>query len=209
MLDNLKLHTYLYVKSNSICLYHLNTCSMIYGFKGSGCGWVGIAVGSDTRGPWFESSLRQKFIYILNICLLSNVYWKDENKEKEAGNGLFLKKIDLQFTSGQRFRVTMLTSCWMLRFFCQIVHFKRWKEPKVEKCPFFVPNVSNEKRWTFFWLKLLILLLCTDSLWLMLLLLFAFYKFVVALWLLMLLLLLAFARIHCCGYCWCCYSYLP
>ena len=28
-----------------------------------------------------------KFIYILNICLLSTVYWKDENKEKEAGNG--------------------------------------------------------------------------------------------------------------------------
>ena len=41
---------------------------------GSGCGSVGSAVASDTRGPRFESSLRQKFIYILNICLLSNVY---------------------------------------------------------------------------------------------------------------------------------------
>ena len=30
---------------------------------------------------------------LLNICLLSTVYCKDENKEKEAGNGPFLKKI--------------------------------------------------------------------------------------------------------------------
>ena len=30
--------------------------------------------------------------HILNICLLSTVFWKDENKEKEAGNGPFLKK---------------------------------------------------------------------------------------------------------------------
>ena len=59
---------------------------------GSGCGSVGRAVTSDNRGRRFESSHRQKFIYILNICLLSTVYWKDENKEKEAGNGPFLKK---------------------------------------------------------------------------------------------------------------------
>ena len=41
---------------------------------GSGCGSVGRAVASNTRGPWFESSHRQKFIYILNICFLSTVY---------------------------------------------------------------------------------------------------------------------------------------
>ena len=59
---------------------------------GSGCDSVGKAVASDTRGPQFESSHWQKFIYILNICLLSTMYWKDENKEKEAGDGpLFLK----------------------------------------------------------------------------------------------------------------------
>ena len=58
---------------------------------GSGCGSVGRAVTSDTRGPRFESSHRQKFIYILNNCLLSTVYWKDENKGKEAGNGPFKK----------------------------------------------------------------------------------------------------------------------
>ena len=34
-----------------------------------------------------------KNLFILNICLLSTVYLKDENKEKEPGNGPFLKKI--------------------------------------------------------------------------------------------------------------------
>ena len=57
-------------------------------YLGSGCGSVGRVVASDSRGPQFESSHRQKFI--LNIyCQL---YWKDKNKEKEAGNGPFLKK---------------------------------------------------------------------------------------------------------------------
>ena len=52
---------------------------------GSGCGSVGRAVASNSRGPRFESSHREKFI--LNIyCQL---YLKDENKEKEAGNGPF------------------------------------------------------------------------------------------------------------------------
>ena len=30
---------------------------------------------------------------MLNICLLSTVYWKDKNKEKEAGYGPFKKTI--------------------------------------------------------------------------------------------------------------------
>ena len=42
--------------------------------KGSGCGSVGRAVAFDTRDPRFESSHWQKFIYTLNICLLSTVY---------------------------------------------------------------------------------------------------------------------------------------
>ena len=51
-----------------------------------GCGSVGRAVASNTRVAWFKSSLRpKKIIFILNICLLSTVYSKDENKEKEAG----------------------------------------------------------------------------------------------------------------------------
>ena len=59
---------------------------------GSGCGSVGRVVASNTRGPRFESSHRQKFTYILNICLLSTMYWKDKNKEKETGNGPFKKR---------------------------------------------------------------------------------------------------------------------
>ena len=59
---------------------------------GSGCGSVGRGVASDTRGPRFESSHWQIFIYILNICLVSTVFLKDKNKEKEAGNGPFLNK---------------------------------------------------------------------------------------------------------------------
>ena len=31
-----------------------------------------------------------KNLFILNICLLSTVFGKDENKEKEAGDGPFL-----------------------------------------------------------------------------------------------------------------------
>ena len=46
-------------------------------------------VTSDTRGPGFESSHWQ---LLLNIYLLLTVCRKDENKEKEAGNGPFFKK---------------------------------------------------------------------------------------------------------------------
>ena len=62
--------------------------------SGSGCGSVVKAVASDTRGLQFESSHQQKFINIEHF-LLSAVYWKDENKEKEAGNGpfLYIKKL--------------------------------------------------------------------------------------------------------------------
>ena len=59
--------------------------------RGSGCGSVGRAVASETRGPRFESSHRQK---IYNICLLSTVYWKDENKEKGGGDCPFKKNYD-------------------------------------------------------------------------------------------------------------------
>ena len=38
-----------------------------------------------------------KNLFILNICLLSTVYWKDENKEKEAGDGPFFKKIGIGY----------------------------------------------------------------------------------------------------------------
>ena len=73
---------------------------------GSGCDSVGRAVASDTRGPWFKSSHRQKLMYILNICLLSTVYWKDENNEKEAGNGPFFKKM---FNQSHCFKTNITT----------------------------------------------------------------------------------------------------
>ena len=53
--------------------------------NGSGCGSVGRAVASNSRGLWFKSSHRQKIL--LNIyCQL---FWKDKNKIKEDGNGPF------------------------------------------------------------------------------------------------------------------------
>jgi len=55
---------------------------------GQWCGAVGRAVASDTRGPGFESSHRH---FLLNIYQLLTVCRKDENKEKEAGNGPFFK----------------------------------------------------------------------------------------------------------------------
>ena len=41
---------------------------------GSGCGSVGRAIASNIKGLRFESSHRQKFIDLWNICLLSTVY---------------------------------------------------------------------------------------------------------------------------------------
>ena len=56
---------------------------------GIGCGSVGRAVASDTRGPQFESSHWQDFI--MNI--FTDNCWKDENNEKEAENGpIFIGK---------------------------------------------------------------------------------------------------------------------
>ena len=49
-------------------------------YLGSGCGSVGRAVASDTRDLRFKSRHWQNFIYQLYNR-------KDENKEKDAGNG--------------------------------------------------------------------------------------------------------------------------
>ena len=43
-------------------------------YKGSGCGSVGRAVASNTRGQRFKSSHWQISIYTLNICFLTTVY---------------------------------------------------------------------------------------------------------------------------------------
>ena len=56
---------------------------------GSGCGAVGRAVASNTRGPGFESSHWQ---LLLNIYLLLTVCRKDENKEKRGREWPIFKK---------------------------------------------------------------------------------------------------------------------
>ena len=61
---------------------------------GSGCGSVGRAVASDTRGPRFESSHQQNKFYIEHL-LTVNCVLKRRNKEKEAGNGPFKKSLKI------------------------------------------------------------------------------------------------------------------
>ena len=78
-------------------------CSTWYGRWGSGCGAVGRAVASDTRGPGFESSHRQ---LLLNAYLLLTGCRKDENKEKVAGNGPFYKKDNLRPCGCKRVRLS-------------------------------------------------------------------------------------------------------
>ena len=56
---------------------------------GSGCGAVGRAVASGTRGPGFKSSHPQ---LLLNIYLLLIVCRKDENKEKRGREWPIFKK---------------------------------------------------------------------------------------------------------------------
>ena len=64
--------------------------------RGSGCGSVGRAVASDTRGPRFEYSHRQ---LLFNQYFLWTLCRKDENKEKEDGNGPFKKiKCNLRYS---------------------------------------------------------------------------------------------------------------
>ena len=59
---------------------------------GSGCGSVGREVASNSRGPRFKSSHRQKFINIEHLYTVNCVLKRQKEKEKEAGNGTFLKK---------------------------------------------------------------------------------------------------------------------
>ena len=60
---------------------------------GSDCDAVGRAVASDSRDLRFESSHQQILYYLLYYCQL---YWKDENKEKVAGNGPLKNQLCLQ-----------------------------------------------------------------------------------------------------------------
>ena len=53
---------------------------------GSSCGSIGKAVASDSSGQQFESSNWQNLYWPFVYCQL---YWKDENKEKESGPTFF------------------------------------------------------------------------------------------------------------------------
>ena len=71
---------------------------------GGGCGSVGRAVTSDSRGPWFESNHWQKII----LKIYCQLYWKDENREKEARNDPFKKQTpDLDLTEGHKKPIRM------------------------------------------------------------------------------------------------------
>ena len=78
--------------------------------QGSGCRWVGRLVASNTWGPRFESNHRQNLNWTLVYCQL---YWKDENKEKEAGNGPFKKTIELLHFWANVFGKTSPSPFWM------------------------------------------------------------------------------------------------
>ena len=59
-----------------------------------------VAVALDFRGPRFKSSHQQKFIFNIHCQL----YWIDENQEKEVGNGP-LKNIYVTICLYDRLRV--------------------------------------------------------------------------------------------------------
>ena len=71
--------------------FQKNVCFLRRFFTGnkfsvdSGCDTVGRAVASNFRGTRFECSHMQKFKL--------NMHWNEENKENEAENGPFLKRL--------------------------------------------------------------------------------------------------------------------
>ena len=98
-------------------------------------GSVGRAVVSKSRGPWFESSHQQKFMRNI-YCQLC---WKDENKEKEAGNGAFSITI-----------VTCVT-LWRSKYFSQnfdVWHLMIWH---FDQFSLFIINKSVLHTVNFFW----------------------------------------------------------
>ena len=76
-----------------------NGCQKNFEGSGFGCGSVGTAVTSDTRGLRFKSSHRQKFI--LNICLLFT-QWKRRKRKEETLNGPFKKQLCLIMLNSKR-----------------------------------------------------------------------------------------------------------
>ena len=61
---------------------------------GSGCGSVGRTVNSDTRGLRFESSHRQKIIYIEHLSTSTVCVEKTKIKKKRPGMAHFKKNYE-------------------------------------------------------------------------------------------------------------------
>ena len=68
----------------------------------------------EVRG---SNQVISKNLFKFNVCLLSIVNWKDENKDKEAGNGpFFLKKILFTHLSAAPACVKRTSCEWAVRF---------------------------------------------------------------------------------------------
>ena len=103
--------------------------------SGSGCGSVGKAVASDTRVRGLNPVIGEVLLDIVNCQL----YWKFENKEKEAENGpFFLKKGHLVIPMLRWIYPSKACAAWTLdgsasRFnFCSITAFcynNSWARP--------------------------------------------------------------------------------
>ena len=74
---------------------------------GSGCGSVGRVIVSNTRDPHFESRYRQIY-FISNV---TNLFWKDEDKEKRGGEWPFFFKKSAIF----RVRFPLFKSRWNVK----------------------------------------------------------------------------------------------
>ena len=65
----------------------LNLCKLLCG--GSGCGSVSRAVASNTRGPRFKSSHRQKLIFIEHLFTVNCILKRRKMKKKRPGMAHF------------------------------------------------------------------------------------------------------------------------
>ena len=97
--------------NQSVCSAQNAKVKLIH-IMGCGCDSVGRPVASDSIGLRFESSHRQ--IFILNISC--QLYWKYENKEKEAMNSPFFR------ITYSRHLYLGSSSCSSTQFILQILH---------------------------------------------------------------------------------------
>ena len=90
-----------------------------------------------------------KNLYIMNICLLSTVCWKDQNKEKKAVNGPFKKIAIIQVFSKMHTIQKSIQQCcfrWLFLPFKECCSFSYWHRansvwcmPKMEKLDYWSP----------------------------------------------------------------------